>query len=134
MTSWPFECVLSKCPLEVKWSACYILPESPEMQIVRQLGAANVPWKLNMLHIHQACGELGHCSDGCCVSHHHVKTSNTRDVSNNFTNYWNNKAQSRGKGRKGLDTFSLSWKWIFALYVSFVCMLIFLFLVGNLGL
>lgn len=36
-------------------------------------------------------------------------------------------AQSSRKGREGLDTFILSWKLIFAFYVSFVCMLIFFF-------
>lgn len=110
MTAWPFKCAFSKCPLEVKLSACYVLPDSPKMQIVIQLEAANVPCKLNMLPIHKACGQLGHCCDGCCVSHQRVKTSNTRVVANSFTNYWKNIAQSRGKGREGLDTLTLNWK------------------------
>lgn len=86
------------------------------MQTVVELGAASIGCKLNMLHIHRACGQLGRC----CVSHQRVKTSDTRVVANNFTDYWNNMAQSRGKGREGLDT--LSCKLIFALYVRFVCM------------
>lgn len=90
-----FKCGLSKCPLEVKWSACYVLPESPKMQIVIQLGAGSVRCNLNMPHIHKACGQLGHCCDGCCVSHQHVKTSNTQIVANNFANYWNNKVEAK---------------------------------------
>lgn len=113
VTSWPFKYVL--CTLEVKWSACYILPESPKIQTVIQLGAANVLWKLNVLH--KAHGQLGRCCDGCCVSHQHVETSDTWVVANNFTDYWNNMAQNRHKRR--LRHFYFKCKWIFALLCEF---------------
>lgn len=70
--------------------------------------------KLQMYGVNQMCGiTIRHvdnwvvCCDGC---HQHVKRQNTQVVANNFTNFWSDKAQSRGKGKESLDILILNWK------------------------